>query len=1124
MRPIAMGGLKVLAGSLLALAAVGALANGVSFARAATARAGWTIVSTAEPSNFSASHNAACEASPEPSFPNHEFCDSYRVVVRNVGGASSAHSVVISDVLPAGVSVESASAITEAEGGGEREEAGCFNALSVRCGSNGPIPPGGVVIVTINVVVDSGAPLSIENHATVEETGGEGGPSASTSEPSTMPNTVDAPQPTFGIASFAFGVDGPDGIFDEQAGDRPSGVSAALDLTSFTQARHGDIGEQSRHLPVQQMKDVVVNIPAGLVGNPQTVARCPLARLLENQQATGCPAASRVGTITLELEAFYRTSDVGNTPEISAIYNITPEAGHPAEFGFVFLGKPVLLYASVVPGSSGYGVRVAAPGIPEALVNGFSLTFFGDAAERDGIHLPSAFFTNPTACTAGPLKAKVEADSWEEPGRWLTAESTAYPEVNGCDLLQGAAAFDPSFDVSPETTQSDAPSGYEMDLRVPQAPNVISALATPEVKDVTVTLPEGVSVSPSAADGLLGCAETGPAGIDLPQGEGHAGEVREGEAPGADGLPHLVAGNCPKASTLGTVEIATPLLESPLEGHVYLAQPRCGAEGQAPCSEADAANGNLFGLYLEAEGSGVVLKLKGTVQADPHTGRLTATFKDNPQLPFSELKLHLKGGARAPLANPQACGPETTSTDLAPWSTPATADATPLSSFNVDWDGNGGACPAGVPFAPSFSAGTVTPLAGDFSPFTLTFSRHDREQGLSGLSVQLPPGLLGSLKSVERCPEPRASLGTCGAGSLIGRVTVGAGSGSHPFYVSGQVFLTGPYKGAPFGLSVFVPAIAGPFNLGNVVVRAAIQVDPRTAQITVVSDPLPQIVDGVPLRLQTVNVTVDRPGFTFNPTNCSQQQVTGTIAAAQGASSSVSSPFAVAGCAGLAFKPSFKVSTQARTSKKGGASLDVKVGSGPGQANIRGVAVTLPKQLPSRLTTIQQACPEATFAANPASCPAGSDIGTATAITPVLASPLVGPAYLVSHGGAAFPDLVLTLQGEGVTLDLLGSIDIKQGVTSSKFATVPDAPIGAFELKLPEGPHSALAAVVPATAKGSLCAQKLTMPTTLTGQNGALVKQSTKIAVTGCAKAKKRKHKVKRAQTKTTTKGNLKRG
>lgn len=304
-----------------------------------------------------------------------------------------------------------------------------------------------------------------------------------------------------------------------------------------------------------------------------------------------------------------------------------------------------------------------------------------------------------------------------------------------------------------------------------------------------------------------------------------------------------------------------------------------------------------------------------------------------------------------------------------------------------------------------------------------------------------------------------------------------------------------------------VPAVAGPFNLGNEVVRARVNVDSHTAQAIVTSDPLPTIKDGIPLDVRTVNVTINRPGFMFNPTNCSPLNVAGTISSTDGAGVAVSGPFEAANCANLPFKPEFKASTPAKTSKASGAGLTVKVGSGPGQANIGKVRVILPKQLPARLTTLQKACTEAQFNVNPAGCPAASSVGMATAVTPVLAHPLTGPAYLVSHGGAAFPDLVFVLQGEGIVLYLDGNTNIKKGITSSTFNSVPDAPITSFETAFPEGPHSVLATNIPAKAKGSMCQQKLTMPTTITGQNGAVMTQTTKIGVTGCPK----KHKVKKA-------------
>jgi hypothetical protein len=695
---------------------------------------------------------------------------------------------------------------------------------------------------------------------------------------------------------------------------------------------------------------------------------------------------------------------------------------------------------------------------------------------------PKAFLTLPVSCE-GPQQLPISVNAWQDTSLTGSASVQTHDAngtptgFGGCEGLQ----FDPSIGTALDTARVDSPAGLTVDMHFPlEGLDEPGALVPSYMKDASVVLPEGLVVNPGQANGLVLCGETEASLRTLPDG-------RENTGPAV----------CPAASRVGTARIKSPLIEVDPEkeivGSVYLL-------GSSPPD---------LKLLVAGSADGVNIKSVGMVHLDAATGRLTATFQNTPQLPSSDIDLSFFGGSRGALISPRQCGVFTTRSDLTPWSTPGTPDAFPTAQFGVNEGVNGGACANGEPFAPSAVAGTVSNLAGAFSPLTLTLSRQDGEQDVSGVSVTLPPGLLPILKGVERCPEPQAAQGTCGANSLIGHTTVAVGVGPNPLYVQGgQVFLTGPYKGAPFGLSVVVPALAGPFNLGNVVVRAAVSIDAHTGQPTVVSDPLPRILDGVPLQIKTLNVTVDRSGFTFNPTSCEPLSVTGSVTSTQGATVGLSSRFQAAGCQGLPFKPSFAVSTQAGTSKKQGASLDVKITSSPGQANIGKVAVTLPKALPSRLTTIQQACPEATFNANPASCPAGSNIGIATAHTPVLANPLTGPAYVVSHGGAAFPDLVIVLQGEGITLDLVGSIDIKKGVTRSTFASVPDAPISSFELRLPEGPHSGLAAVVPAKAKGNLCGQNLTMPTTMTGQNGAVLKQSTKIAVTGCIKARKKaKHK-----------------
>ncbi len=405
----------------------------------------------------------------------------------------------------------------------------------------------------------------------------------------------------------------------------------------------------------------------------------------------------------------------------------------------------------------------------------------------------------------------------------------------------------------------------------------------------------------------------------------------------------------------------------------------------------------------------------------------------------------------------------------------------------------------------------------------MNLSRQDREQYVKGIQVHTPPGLLGMLSSVPLCEEPLARSGHCPESSKIGTTRVASGAGSHPFEIGGNVYLTTGYGGAPFGLSVVTNAVAGPFNLGLVVVRARIQVDPQTSALTITTDEtgpyaVPQIIFGVPLRLQRITVDIDRPGFMFNPTNCKAQQITADVSGSQQATASVSSPFAVGACETLAFKPTFKVSTSGHTSRANGASLDVKLaypaGSMGKQANIASVKVSLPKQLPSRLSTLQKACPAATFAANPATCPPGSVIGVVRAKTPLLPVGLSGPVYFVSHAGEAFPSLIVVLQGDGVRVDLTGSTFIsKAGITSSTFKTVPDVPVGTFELYLPEGKDSALAANV------NLCKSKLVMPTIFRAQNGAQLKQNTKIAVSGCAKNKAKGARAHGASTYGTSHG-----
>ncbi len=958
----------------------------------------------------------------------------------------------------------------------------------------------------------------------------------------------------FELNEFGFSPEMTGGIAASQAGAHPWAVTTSLGIPSADAPPKGGKGGEHHFQPARNFKNVAVELPVGFLGDPLATERCEESQLREGV----CPPESQVGVFGI-LQAGLNEAEFTFTGAsngcCSAVYNMVPEAGYPAEFGFTYAHTiPIVMYANLVHTGTGYRVRVNVPGVPVANETLESdLTFFGEPGKINGSGSTKAFLNNPADCSAeseglsshvvGTAKgsvARIELEPWGEPGDVVSSEQSVYPQLTGCDLLR----FEPSLSFAPSasseggTTQADSPSAFTSQLEVQQSTE-FSQLATPALRDATVKLPEGVTINPPAGEGLEGCQAEGPEGINIgsddvgaggrDEGDPEATELGEGHAgPGGDSSPyddgfyHTAAGHCPAASAIGTVEVLTPLLANPLQGQVFVASPKCGGAGQRECTEASATNGELFGIYLEVKevgGSGSIVKIAGTESANPQTGQLTASFTESPQFPFSKLILHLRGGNRAPLATPQLCGSLVTPSTLTSWAGQSVSGSS--QPFSVT------GCAATLPFSPSFTAGTVNPAAGTYSPFTLTFSRQDGEQDLAGLTQTMPEGLLGMISKVAQCGEPQAGKGECPAASRIGSTTDAAGAGGEPLVREGEVYLTGPYKGAPFGLSIVVPANAGPFHLGNVVVRAAITVNSTTGAATVTSDPLPQSRDGVPFRLRTVNVNIDREDFIFNPTNCSAKQVTATITATQGATANVSSPFQATGCQGLPFKPTFTEVSQANTSKARGASLTVNITQHPGEANIAKTDVQLPLQLPSRLTTLQKACLEAQFNTNPAGCPEGSDIGTGTAVTPVLGAKLTGPAYLVSHGGAAFPDVEFVLQGEGVKIILDGKTDIKKGITYSNFESVPDAPISSFQASFPEGPHSAL------TAYGSVCAPtdtvsvskretkrvhghtrhvtvkvkklvpiSLVSPTTLVGQNGAVVKQTTKITVTGCPKAK----------------------
>ncbi|HEY2142121.1 MAG TPA: hypothetical protein VGG98_08675 [Solirubrobacteraceae bacterium] len=936
------------------------------------------------------------------------------------------------------------------------------------------------------------------------------------------PVSVSALAPVFGTEEFSMVPEEEGGEPDVQAGSHPFQFTTSFALNQNALS----------HSPPALPRNFSFQLPAGLVGNATAGAQCTdqqFEAIVSGGTGNRCPQDTAVGVVSVNVESLLEPLEFA-----VPLYNLTPEVGEPARFGFEFAHAPVTLDTSVRTGSD-YGVTATVSNTTE-IVNFIStkVTIWGvpgdsrhDSArgwgclrggllapglfpcERTSAVQPPPFLTMPTSCKL-PFTASVEGVSWPnvanpsgaplasaEHGTYTLNDEFERPlSVSGCNDL----SFSPSIAVQPDVQSASTPTGVSVQVKVPQevAQNPLG-LSSSSVRDIVVRFPEGVTVNPAAADGLEACseAEVGFTGFHEFNPAGEPGLAT------ALFTPTVPSPFCPDASKIGTVKIKVPLISHPIEGALYLAT-----------QDANPFK-SLIASYIVAEDpfSGILLKLPGEVSLDPN-GRVTATFKNNPQAPLEEAEIHLFGGSRAPFTTPSRCrentpeypGLYTTDATFTPWS--GTEPAHSSSSFEIKSGPGGGPCPGpALPFAPSLDAGVTNINAAAFSTLNTTISRPDGNQDIQTVQLHMPPGLSGILAGVPLCPEAQANAGTCAQQSLIGHTIVSVGLGNEPFSVTGgEVFLTEGYKGAQFGLSIVNPAKAGPFDLGKVIVRASIQVDPTTAELTIATGQIPHILKGIPLQIKHVNVTIDRPGFTFNPTNCSKLAVTGVIGSAEGASSPVGVPFQVTNCAALKFAPKFNVSTSGKTSRANGASLTAKLSYPKAphgtQANITRVKVDLPKQLPSRLTTLQKACTNAQFAANPAGCPAASKIGMATVTTPLLPVPLSGPAIFVSHGGEAFPSLTMVLQGYGVTVDLVGTTFIsKKGITSTTFKTVPDVPFNMFQLTLPQGKFSALA------ANGNLCKSKLVMPTEFLAQNGAVIHQTTKISVTGCAK-----HKVKRAK------------
>lgn len=896
----------------------------------------------------------------------------------------------------------------------------------------------------------------------------------------------DATFSTFGIASYSVEILDQKGAPFVQAGGHPYAMKVGFSLSTT-----GALSERNPQSVPANLRTVEVQLPPGLIGNPTATPRCPPAAVKPNE----CPGTTQIGFATV--------TAARGASEFGPVYNLVPPDGVAAQLGARFNAFGTARIDASIRSGSDYGVNADSLSITaDEGVERVEMTVWGVPADEghfserfcQGEGLPGCasdaplrpFLTNPTACL-GPLQSVLRVDAWQDPGNFVSTGATL-PGMTGCARLE----FKPTLTVVPDTRAADSPTGLHVNLHVPQNQNPVG-LAEANLKDAVVRLPAGMTINPAGAHGLVGCS--------LEQVELH------GSGPA----------RCPDAAKIGTAEVHTPLLDHPVKGGVFVAQ-----QGNAGGARGANPFGSLLAIYIAVDDprTGVVVKLAGRVAADPVSGQLTTTFSENPQLPFEDFDLDFFGGAGAALSTPVACGSFTTTSELTPWSAPEGADAHPSSVFAIDAGAAGRPCvgaDAEQPNEPAFEAGTVTPLAGAKSPLILHLSRPDGSQRFSAIDVTLPRGLLGRLKGIPYCAESaiaraRARSGpgggsleqadpSCPSASEVGSVKVGAGAGPTPLIVGGKAYLAGPYKGAPLSLVILTPAVAGPFDLGTVVVRTALFVNAETAQITAKSDPLPTILEGIPLDVRTVSLEMDRPNFILNPTSCDAMVVTGALASTVGQVAPLRDRFQVGGCKGLPFAPRLSLRVFGKTGRNAKPRLRAVLTAKPGEANIARAQVNLPHSEFLEQAHIRTVCTRVQFAAGQIpgeKCPRGSIYGKARAVTPLLDGRLEGPVFLRSSSHA-LPDLVASLNGQ-VNIVLVGRIDAgsNNGLRNT-FELVPDAPVSKFVLEMRGGKNGLL------VNSENLCAPSAQTRAIarFTGQNGK-VRQLKPEVKNGCKKKRGR--------------------
>ncbi len=1011
----------------------------------------------------------------------------YNVSVTNVGGSATApgESIIVADDLPAGFSLLGASLSNDRE----QEFLTCVAEPEVAtCGAPTTLQPGELLRMRVVARVPVGSSGVAINRVKATGKAPEGNLLEASVAESAPISFLPAP---FGIQASEATFDAVDGTPFSQSGGHPFRFHLRFETNTFQgTAGNGVSGT---------FKEVRTTLPPGVVVDPAaTPVRCTSAELEGSGAVSECPDASAVGLVHATANSIGGPAVFFSEP----IYNMVPPAGSAADLAFNVAGFGLYIHLlGGVDAAGDYQLTARAKDVTQYTgPSGVNIELWGNPSDEShdfkrgecgygtsGLgscpteRLSTSLLTMPSSCSAGPLVTTLSMSSWEEPDAFVTANpSTVDAEGNPAGLSGcGALEFDPSISVQPTTDRGESPTGLNVTIHQPQNDNY-EELSTADLKNVKLTLPEGMVLNPSAGNGLAGCSE------EQIGYQPFEGKVRFSESPQ----------NCPNASKIGTLEVNTPLLTEKLPGTIYLATPY-----QNPF-------GNLAAIYLAIESPqlGIIVKLAGKVELDPQTGQVTATFTENPELPIEDIETHFFDGDRAALMTPLICGSKTTAATLTPWSTPEGADANLNSSFETN--ASCFASEGDAPKAFSFTAGTEAPVAGAYSPFVLRLSRPDGSQRITGIDTSLPEGLIGRLAGIPYCPDAAIALAksrerpeggkeeqaspSCPAPSEVGTVTVTAGAGSTPVPVSGHAYLAGPYKGAPLSLVVIVPAVAGPFDLGNVVTRVALNLGLFNAQIQAVSDPLPTIIDGIPLDVRSIDLNLKRPNFTRNPTNCEVMAINGSVDTEPGQTASVNNRFQVGGCGNLRYKPGMKLSLEGSTRRAGHPALRAVVTApqGGSYANTARLQVGLPRSEFLDQGNLNKVCTQSQLAT--ATCPKGSVYGHVKVWTPLFEKPLEGNVYIGVGFGHKLPDLVTELNGQ-VRILLHGRVDTtKQHGLRNTFEFVPDAPYSRVVLQLKGGKKYGLL-----ENSENLCSTPQTANVRFTAQNGRVDQLHPRIA-NGC--------------------------